>query len=95
MSIRITKRKMESSGSSHERIAELEYINQEDLQTRRSNRVQVHDWLKNDKGVAFVTDSAGDKVYVYPRENQYGTKYVQTYADNTWKDNLLYLPQYY
>jgi hypothetical protein len=86
---------MEASGSSHERIAELEYVNQETYKTGRASRVDMHDWLKNDKGQAFVTDTAGDKVYVYPRENEYGTKYVQTYADKTWKDNLLYLPQYY
>ncbi len=86
---------MEFDGFSHERIAELEYINQKDSTTGRTSRENLYDWLKNDNGVAFVKDNAGDKVNVYPRLNNYGTKYVQTYADNTWKDNLLHLPLYY
>jgi hypothetical protein len=41
----------------------------------------------------YVTDRFGNKASVGARENNNGTKYLQTYADQVWTDNLLSLPE--
>jgi Protein of unknown function (DUF3892) len=58
-----------------------------------STRQQVHDWLKSNRGEAYVLDRFGNKAYVFPRENMHGTQFVQTAADRVWTDNLLALPE--
>jgi len=94
MSIRITC--INKAGGWHEdphcAISHLGWVNDRTGETGRSMRIQVYDWLKKSSGnKAFVTDSYGNTAYLYPRENSNGTKFVQTYADKTWTDNLLSL----
>lgn len=76
----------------HEAIATLGWLDEATSKTGRCSRIEMYDYLKGG-GKAFVRDARGDVAYLYPRENQYGTKYVQTYADGIWKDNLLAQPQ--
>lgn len=45
-------------------------------------------------GDAYVQDDDGDIAFLRVRETSTGTKYVQTYADGIWKDNLLALPRF-
>jgi len=59
----------------------------------RSTRLEMYDWIKNQNGVASVADARGNKARVGGREHANGTKYVQTYADRIWTDNLLALPE--
>lgn len=62
--------------------------------TGKSTRETVYDWLKqNSENRAYVEDRFGNRAYLYPRENQHGTKFVQTFRDQTWTDNLLALPE--
>jgi hypothetical protein len=93
MSIRIVRIKKPSGLNSnpHEAISEFDWI--EDLTGKSgiASRQQIYDFLQN-KGVAYVKDARGDVAYLYPKQNLYGTKFVQTYADGIWKDNLLALP---
>lgn len=77
----------------HVAISELGWVNDDTGQSGSSTREQVYDWLKNRNGVACVADCNGKKAFVYPKENAYGTRFVQTYADNVWTDNLLALPE--
>jgi hypothetical protein len=77
----------------HHAISDLGWINEQTGETGRSTRLVMYDWLKNKNGAAYVTDRLGNKAYLYPRENANGTKYVQTYADRVWTDNLLSLPE--
>jgi len=65
----------------------------DDGKTGKSTRLELYDWLKNKGGSAYVRDGWGNQASVYPRENSAGTKFVQTYADNVWSDNLLSLPE--
>lgn len=58
-----------------------------------TTRLEMYDWIKYRNGVAYVVDSRGNKAYVGARENARGTKYLQTYADQVWTDNLLALPE--
>jgi hypothetical protein len=54
-------------------------------------RLQMYDWIKHQNGVAYVRDSRGNQATVAAREHANGTKFVQTYADRIWTDNLLAL----
>jgi hypothetical protein len=49
--------------------------------------------MKTENGTAYVLDRAGNKAYVGTREHSNGTKFVQTFADKVWTDNLLSLPE--
>ncbi len=52
------------------------------------------DWLLSDlnQHKAFVRDRQGDKAYCKVVKNQFGTIFLETYADGTIADNLLNLP---
>jgi hypothetical protein len=95
MAIRITC--INKSGGYHEdphhAISDLGWINEETGERNKSTRLQVYDWIKNKGGVAYVTDRFGNKANVGTREHGNGTKYLQTYADRVWTDNLLSLPE--
>jgi hypothetical protein len=76
----------------HCAISHLGWSNDANGNGGKSTRMAVYDWLKQSpENKAYVTDSYGNTAYLYPRENSHGTKFVQTYADKTWTDNLLSL----
>lgn len=77
----------------HVAISNLGWVNDRTSETGTSTREQIYDWFKNHKGVAYVVDRLGNQAFVYPRENASGTRFVQTYADKVWTDNLLALPE--
>jgi hypothetical protein len=78
----------------HCAISDLGWVNDADGKIGKSTRIAVYEWLKeNSAHQAYVQDSYGNLAYLYPRENSGGTKFVQTYADKTWTDNLLALPE--
>jgi hypothetical protein len=77
----------------HHAIEYLGWVNEETGESGKSARVLMYDWLKNKGGVAYVFDKFGNKAFLYARENAAGTRFVQTYADNVWTDNLLSLPE--
>ena len=77
----------------HHAIESLGWIEDGTGKNDKSTRLQIYDWLKNQNGSAYVLDRLGNKAFLYPRENPAGTKFVQTYADRVWTDNLLSLPE--
>jgi hypothetical protein len=76
----------------HHAIENLGWIDQTG-KTGKSTRLEIYNWLKTDGGKAYVQDYAGNTAYVGTRESASGTKFVQTYADRVWTDNLLSLPE--
>ena len=68
----------------HTAISHLGWVNDATGATGKSSRQAVYDWLKQ---------NSGNQAYLYPRENQHGTQFVQTFRDQTWTDNLLALPE--
>jgi len=94
MSIRITC--INKSGGYHDdphhAIESLGWVNDESGESGKSTRLQMYDWIESG-GVAYVRDSRGNSARVGTREHANGTKYVQTYADRIWTDNLLPLPE--
>lgn len=95
MGIRITciKKAGDDHFDPHVAISELRWVNDRASGSGSSTREQVYDWLKNRNGVAYVVDRNGNKAFVYPRENAFGTRFVQTHADGVWTDNLLAVPE--
>jgi hypothetical protein len=77
----------------HIAISHLGWIDESDGKNGISDRLTIYDWLKNQKGVAYVIDRFGNKAFVYPREHTSGSKFVQTTADKVWTNNLLELPE--
>lgn len=77
----------------HHAISNLGWVNDTNGAPGKSTREQMYEWLRNQNGSAYVLDKFGNKAYVFPRENEFGTKYVQTAADRAWTDNLLALPE--
>lgn len=77
----------------HHAISELAWVNEQTRETGTSTRLEIYDWVKNQNGVAYVRDSHGNQARVGTREHSNGTKFVQTFADRVWTDNLLALPE--
>jgi len=71
----------------------LGWKNEATGETGKSSRDQIYLWLKNNNGVAYVVDEYGNRAFLYPRENMFGTRFVQTAADRVWTDNLLALQE--
>lgn len=95
MAIRVTCIKKSGGFHSdpHHAIEELSWINDQSGEEGTSTRLAVYNWIQNQGGTAYVKDARGNKAFVGTRDNAYGTKYVQTYADQVWTDNLLALPE--
>lgn len=95
MSVRITciTKDGGNHANPHAAISTLGWVNEQSNEKGRSTRLEMYDWIKNKGGVAYVKDRFGNVVKVGTAETAGGTKYVRTYADNTWTDNLLALPE--
>jgi hypothetical protein len=77
----------------HNAIEHLGWTEDGTGKTGKSSRLDIYNWIKNQTGEAYVTDRLGNRASVGTRENANGTKFVQTYADKVWTDNLLSLPE--
>jgi hypothetical protein len=95
MSVRITC--ITKDNGNHENpyvaIQNLEWINESTSKTGNSTRLQMYDWVVNEKGQAFVKDAKGSVAYLMGAVSRRGNKYVKTVADETKTDNLLYLTE--
>jgi hypothetical protein len=95
MAIRITCINKSSGyhADPHHAISNLGWVEDGSGKTGKNTRLEVYEWIKNESGVAYVLDSRRDIARVGTREHANGTKYLQTYADRVWTDNLLALPE--
>ncbi|HEU4966421.1 MAG TPA: DUF3892 domain-containing protein [Candidatus Saccharimonadales bacterium] len=95
MALRITGIRKDNGNHNnpHEAVTDYRWENDADGSTGISSRMDMVNWLEsNQNNEAYVRDMRG-KVYCYVNTNRYGTKFLQTYADNRWTDNLLSLPE--
>ena len=79
-------------GNRHEHIASLQAVDTATGQLYNDTRAAWVAYLERGNS-GFVHDRYGNEVGVYVNTNGY-TKWVQTYADGIWSDNLLALPRY-
>jgi len=77
----------------HHAISHLGWTEDGSGKTGKNTRLEIYNWIKDQNGTAYVLDSRGNRAFIGTRENAYGTKYLQTYADQVWTDNLLALPE--
>jgi len=77
----------------HEAISYLGWINESDNKTGKSSRLEMYDFVVNKGGKAYVKDAYGNIAYLKGATSAAGNKYVRTYSDGKWTDNLLALPE--
>jgi hypothetical protein len=77
----------------HHAISHLGWVEDGTGKIGKSSRIEIYEWIKSKDGVAYVQDFRNNKAHVGTRENAEGTKFLQTYADQVWTDNLLALPE--
>lgn len=92
MAIRITHIRL-SGGTNHEHIVHLWWTNSSTGQTGDNTRGAIVSWIEDESGEAYVEDAAGHRADVGVVKPQFGAKYLRTYADGQWTNNLLSLPR--
>lgn len=75
----------------HEAIQYLGWIDESGNRDRTSRLEMVGYIERGNK--AYVKDIYGNIAYLYVRTSTLGTKFVQTYADSKYSNNLLSLPE--
>jgi hypothetical protein len=70
----------------HEGITDYQWINEQTRATGIS-------FFEVDRGQAYVKDQFGNVAWVRVQTSAWGTKYLRTYADSKWTNNLLSLPE--
>lgn len=74
-------------------ITHLGWINEQTRETGKSTRLDIYNWIKDQAGDAYVTDTYGNRAKVITAETYNGNKYLKTEADSSTKNNLLSLPE--
>lgn len=78
-------------GAGYEHIVEVKWRNPATNKTGQSSVQEIVTWIRNEKGVAKVTDGhrTADVIVVDAHP-----PYLRTIADGAYSDNLLALPTY-
>ena len=84
---------MSAGGYYHEHITEIRWVEDGTTTAKSNSRAEMVKFVESG-GKAYVKDSDGDVAFLRTRTSSAGNKYVQTYADGIWKDNLLALPRF-
>lgn len=77
----------------HEGIASFGWVNEETRAKGQSSRAQMLYFLESQNGKAYVKDIFGNDVYIRIWVAASGIKYLRTYVDGKWSDNLLSLQE--
>ena len=94
MAVRIICIKRDESKCSNPYVAidYLEWINEKINVKGVTDRDEIYNWLKEERGQAYILDDNGNKRYLIPATCPEGNKYVKTVNDETANDCLLALP---
>jgi hypothetical protein len=93
MAIQITGiRKPGGAQNTAEAISHYRWIEDGTGLTDITDRMTVVGWLEDRNVTAYVANGS-QKVWCEVRQNQYGTKFLQTIADGRETNNLLSLPE--
>lgn len=93
MSIRCTKVRLSNGGYHHEHITHIAWVQDGTTVEKVSTRAEMVTFVEGG-GKAYVKDAKGNIAYLAVRVSSAGNKYVQTYADGIYSDNLLALPRF-
>jgi hypothetical protein len=75
----------------HEGITFYGWLNEATGERGKTGRADMIKFLEVQGGSAYVKDLRGNMAYVGVYVTSWGTKYLRTYADKIWTDNLLSL----
>lgn len=92
MTIRITHIR-QAGGTGDEHITHLWWTDPAAGQAGDNTRAQIVSWIEDKHGEAYVEDGLGNRADVGVVAPEHGPKYLRTYADGRWTDNLLALPR--
>lgn len=92
MSRRITAVRL-SGGTSHQHIIRLWWTDPASGVSGDDSRAEMVAWVEQRYGKAYVEDRYGHRVDVRVVTPLRGEKYLRTFADGVWTDNLLALPR--
>lgn len=87
----ITGVHMSPGGTRHEHIASVHWQDPGTGRSDNASTARMVDWIDNQSLVAKVTSTAGD-VSVGTVDGS--PRFLRTYANDKWTDNLLALPRY-
>ncbi len=93
MAVRITGVRKDNGNhaNQHEAVTHYRWVDEQTNETGIGARQEMVSWIEGG-GQAYVVSPAG-KAYCYVNTSSYGTKFLQTAADNKWSNNLLSLPE--
>jgi hypothetical protein len=92
MARRITAIRM-SGGQSHEHITHLWWADPGTGAVGSNSTSELVEYVERQQGKLYVEDGQRHRVDVGVVQPQYGAKYLRTYADGVWTNNLLALPR--
>jgi hypothetical protein len=92
VAIKITHIRL-AGGAGHEHITHLWWTDPGSGQTGNNSRAQVVTWIEEEHGKAYIEDRMKVRADVGVITPVRGQKYLRTYADGRWTDNLLALPR--
>lgn len=75
----------------HEAISRFGWVGVDGIK-KHSNLQQMVQFLSNESNSAYVSDGQ-NIAYCYVNTSSSGRKFVQTYRDSRWTNNLLQLPE--
>ena len=90
--VRCTHVRLEG-GKYHEHISRIAWKNDATGAAGNNTRAEMVTFVEGGNQ-AYCQDAAGNRAYLRVRVSSAGNKYVQTYADGIWTDNLLALPRF-
>jgi len=95
MAVRITciKKDNGNHNNPHEGITDFGWINEETRATGQNTLLQMVHFFEKQNGKAYVKDNFGNIAYVGIVTTNLGNKYLRTYSDGKWTDNLLALDE--
>lgn len=89
--VQITAIRMDGT-EHHQHISDLRWVNPDTQSTGETTRQGMVEFVrKNPKG-AYVQNDSANRAYL--KVVEVTPPYVQTYADDTWTNNLLALPRF-
>ena len=89
--VHITAIHMSTGGTGHQHIASVKWTNPATSASGQSTTAEMVDFIDNQNGVAKVKNGSTEVLVGTVNATP---KYLRTYADGQWTDNLLSLPRY-
>lgn len=76
----------------NEAIEAFCWMNPASNKTGKATRLEMVQWIE-EGNQAYVQAPSGTKIFCYVRTSSHGVKFLQTYSNETYTDNLLSLPE--